>query len=357
MRVVILAGGVGTRLWPMSRQAKPKQFFDVLSQQPLLRDTYDRVAQVYRPEDIFVSVSPVFADHVRAIIPELSAHQVIVEPERRDTGPAMGFVAAVLSLDKPHEPTMFMPADHYIRDTERFLTMLQVADELVREEGVLVDIAVPPTFPSTALGYTKVGGTLAERRGVSVLSFAGHTEKPPYDVAKKYLDDGSYLWHANYYTWTPEKFLEAFRVYAPDMHETLSALRDAYAEGDRERVAALYNALPSKAFDYVVTEKMDPARVRILRGDFGWSDIGTWDTLHDRLSEQGGNVVKGTAIVKNTEGSLVYASGERLVAAFGLQDVMIVDTPDALLVCHKRSAEHLKELLAEIKAQTGETYL
>lgn len=357
MRIVILAGGIGTRLWPMSRRTKPKQFFDVLSDQPLLRDTYDRVARVYRSEDIFVSVSPVFAEHVRKIIPELTERQVIVEPERRDTGPAMGFVAAVLSLDTPCEPTMFMPADHYIRDTERFLNALQVADDLVREEGVLVDIAVPPTFPSTALGYTKVGGTLAERRGVSVLAFAGHTEKPPYDVAKKYLDDGSYLWHANYYTWTPEKFLEAFRVYAPDMYETLIALRDAYAEHDGARVVALYNALPSKAFDYVVAEKMDLTRVRILRGDFGWSDIGTWDTLHDRLSVQGGNVVKGKAIVRDTAGSLVYASSDRLVAVFGLRDVMIVDTPDAILVCHKRSAEHLKELLAEIKEKTGEIYL
>lgn len=357
MRIVILAGGIGTRLWPMSRSARPKQFFNVLSDQPLLRDTYDRVLQVYRTEDIFVSVSPAFADHVRAVLPELTDAQILVEPERRDTGPAMGFAAAILSLDKPHESTMFMPADHYIRDTERFLMTLQVADELVREEGSLVDIAVPPTFPSTALGYTKVGKTVADRRGVSILSFAGHTEKPPYDVAKKYLEDGSYLWHANYYTCTPEKFLEAFKMYAPDMYETLIALRDAYAEGDRERVTSLYGALPSKAFDYLVTEKMNYDRVRILRGDFGWSDIGTWDVLHDRLSDQGGNVVKGRAVVKQTSGSLVYASGDRLVAAFGLQDVMIVDTPDALLVCHKRSAEHLKELLAEIQEKTGDRYL
>ncbi|NBX50734.1 hypothetical protein EBT25_12540 [bacterium] len=357
MRVVILAGGVGTRLWPMSRSTKPKQFFDVLSDQPLLRDTFDRVARVYPLEDIFVSVSPTFAEHVRGVLPELSEKQIIIEPERRDTGPAMGFVAAVLSLDKPDEPTMFLPSDHYIRDTERFLTLLQVADELIKEEGVLVDIGVPPTFPSTALGYTKVGSVVAERRAVSVLAFAGHTEKPPYEIAKKYVEDGSHLWHANYYAWTPAKFLEAFEKYAPDMFETLIALRDAYGEGDRERVAALFSTLPSKAFDYLVTEKMDHDRVRILRGDFGWSDIGTWDTLHDRLSDQGNNVVKGTVIAKNTHGSLVYAAGDRLVAAFGLQDVMIVDTPDALLVCHKRSAEHLKELLAEIKEQTGEKYL
>ncbi len=357
MRIVILAGGVGTRLWPMSRASKPKQFFDVLSDQPLLRDTYDRVAKAYRLEDIFVSVSPAFAEHVRNVLPELTDEQIIIEPDRRDTGPAMGFAAAVLSLSKPDEPTVFMPADHYIRDTDRFLTLLHVAEELVREEGVLVDIGVPPTFPSTALGYTKVGSVIAERKGVSVLAFAGHTEKPPYDVAKRYLEDGSYLWHASYYVWTPAKFLEAFKKYAPDMSETLFALRDAYAEKDGERIASLYGVLPSKAFDYLVTEKMDHHDVRILRGDFGWSDIGTWDTLHDRLSDQGNNVVKGTAIVKNTHGSLVYASGERLVAAFGLEDVMIVDTPDALLVCHKRSAEHLKDLLAEIRDKTGEKYL
>lgn len=341
----------------MSRSAKPKQFFDILSDQPLLRDTYDRIAQAYRAEDIFVSVSPAFAKHVRAVLPEVSEKHIILEPERRDTGPAMGFAAAILSLDTPDEPMLFLPSDHYIRDTKRFLILLQVAEDLIREEGVLVDIGVPPTFPSTALGYTKVGSLLAKRQGVSVLSFAGHTEKPPYAVAKNYLADGSYLWHANYYAWTPVQFLEAFRVHAPDMYETLLALRNAYADSDRERVALLFSTLPSQAFDYVVTEHLAHDRVRILRGDFGWSDIGTWDALHDRLADQEGNVMKGAVIARDTRSSLVYACSDRLVATFGLQDVMIVDTPDALLVCHKRSAEHLKELLQDIQQQTGEKYL
>ena len=357
MRIVILAGGIGTRLWPMSRATKPKQFFDVLSDQPLLRDTYDRVAKAYPSEKIFLSVSPAFADHVRQVLPEIIEENILVEPERRDTGPAMGFAAAVLSLRDPDEPMMFIPADHYIRDVDRFLTVLRTADELVSETGVLVDIAIPPTFPSTALGYTRIGATLDNRNGVTVLAFAGHSEKPPYEVAKQYLEDGSYLWHANYYTWTPAKFLEAFEKYAPDMSEILFAIRDAYAANDSARVAELYATLPGRSFDYAVAENIDHSQVNILRGDFGWSDIGTWDVLHDRLSDQGGNVVKGNAIVKNTNGSLVYASGNRLVAAFGLQDVVIVDTPDAVLVCHKRSAEQLKDLLAEIREKTGEQYL
>lgn len=357
MRIVILAGGIGTRLWPMSRATKPKQFFDILSDQPLLRDTYDRVARVYPSEKIFLSVSPAFADHVRSVLPEILEANILVEPERRDTGPAMGFAAAVLSLQNPDEPMMFIPADHYIRDVDRFLAVLQTADELVREKGTLVDIAIPPTFPSTALGYTKVGATIEERNGVTVLAFAGHTEKPPYEVAKQYLEDGSYLWHANYYTWTPAKFLEAFQKYAPDMAAILFAIRDAFVAGDSAMVSTLYATLPGRSFDYAIAEKIDHDQVNILRGDFGWSDIGTWDVLHDRLSDQGGNVVKGNAIVKETNGSLVYASGDRLVAAFGLQDIVIVDTPDALLVCHKRSSESLKDLLVEIREQTGEKYL
>lgn len=357
MRIVILAGGIGTRLWPMSRATKPKQFFDVLSDQPLLRDTYHRIAKAYPVDKIFLSVSPAFADHVRQVLPEIPEENILVEPERRDTGPAMGFAAAVLSLRDPDEPMMFIPADHYIRDVERFLTVLRTADELVREKGVLVDIAIPPTFPSTALGYTKIGTTIDNRNGVAVFAFAGHTEKPPYEIAKQYLEDGSYLWHANYYTWTPAKFLEAFQKYAPAMSEMLLMLREAYAAGDLDRVSEIYSMLPGKSFDYAIAEKIDHDQVQILRGDFGWSDIGTWDVLHDRLSDQGGNVVKGNAIVKNTNGSLVYASGDRLVAAFGLQDVVIVDTPDALLVCNKRSAEQLKDLLAEIREKTGETYL
>lgn len=341
----------------MSRIAKPKQFFDVLSDQPLLRDTYDRIMRFLPPEKIFLSVSPTFAHHVRETLPEVPEENILIEPERRDTGPAMGFAAAILSLRDTQEPMMFIPADHYIRDVERYLTVLRTAGEIVNETGLLVDIAIPPAFPSTALGYTKIGTTLDEKNGVSVFAFAGHTEKPPYEVAKRYLEDGSYLWHANYYTWTPEKFLEAFTEYAPDMSSTLFAIRDAFAAGNSHRVAELYATLPSRSFDYAIAEKIDHTRVNILRGDFGWSDIGTWDVLYDRLSDQGGNVVKGNAILKNTNGSLIYASGDRLVATLGLHDIVIVDTPDALLVCHKRSAEQLKELLSDIRAQMGEKYL
>ncbi len=357
MRIVILAGGIGTRLWPMSRSTKPKQFYDILSEQPLLRDTFDRVAAAYEKEDIYLAISPTFLDLAKAALPELPDDHFIIEPERRDTGPAMGFVAAVLSLTAPDEPIVFIPADHYIKDVSRFLELLRVGDELIRRDGVLVDIGIPPTFASTALGYTKIGPSCDVVNGVPIFTFAGHTEKPPYEVAKSYLDDGSYLWHANYYMWTPRKFLEAFATYAPDTGAILTQIQEAYQLQGHDRVAMLYAQLPKISFDYAVMEKMDHRNVRILRGDFGWSDIGTWDTLYDRLSGEEKNVVKGNAVLHETDGTLVYASGDRMIATHGVRDLVIVDTPDALLVCHRNSADTLKELLKEVEGKFGDRYL
>ena len=357
MKIVILAGGVGTRLWPMSRTTRPKQFFNVLSEEPLLRDTFNRVAGAYSANDIFVAVSPSFAELVQATLPEIPVENILVEPDRRDTGPAMGFVAAVLSITDPDEPMVFIPSDHYIRDIDRYLELFRVGEKLIREQGCLIDIGVPPTFASTTLGYTKVGEQVEKIDGVSVLAFEGHSEKPPYEIAKKYLDEGSYLWHANYYMWTPKKFLEAFSAYAPDVGEKLLLIRDAYAAHDHARVLELFASLPKISFDYAVTEKMDPQQVRILRGDFGWSDIGAWDTLYDRISEEGKNVTKGNVVMRETDGSLIYASGDRLVATYGVRDLVIVDTEDVVLVCHRESAQQLKDLIKDVEEKHGNRYL
>jgi mannose-1-phosphate guanylyltransferase len=207
------------------------------------------------------------------------------------------------------------------------------------------------------MGYTKVGDEFREVDGVHAFLFAGHNEKPPLEVAKKYLDDGSYFWHANYYMWTPRAFVESFEKYAPKMGKTLREIQTAVKEGNSERVAELYGQLEKISIDYAVTEKMNPEDVLILRGDFGWSDIGAWDTLYDRLSESGENVTKGNTVAIETKGSLIYGVGDKLVTVVGMQDVIIVDTGDALLVCHKDHAQKVKDIVQHLKENGKEHYL
>ncbi|MCH8049401.1 mannose-1-phosphate guanylyltransferase [Patescibacteria group bacterium] len=357
MKAIILAGGVGTRLWPMSRSSRPKQFFNVISEEPLIGDTYRRLLRSFPAEKIYFSISSNFDALIHEHFPEIPDDRILIEPEKRDTGPAMGYVAALLELTDPDEPIVFIPSDHYIRDEELFLRCLDVGGRLIRETGKMLDIGITPTFPSTVLGYTKIGDHYKTIDNIEVLEFAGHTEKPAYDVAKSYLDDGSYLWHANYYMWTPRKFMEAFEKYAPKMGRTLRKVQEAVREGQTEKVAKLYSKLEKTSIDYAVTEKMNPDDVLIIRGDFGWSDIGAWDTLYDRLSSEGQNVIKGRCVAIDTSGSLIYGPEGKLITVVGLENMVVVDTGDALLVCRREDAQRVKEIVNKLEEEGHQDFL
>jgi len=371
MKAIILAGGVGTRLWPMSRQKKPKQFFEVVNDVPLIKETYNRLLKLLPSGKIYFSIAPSFDKLLHEILPEIPNDHILIEPEKRDTGPAMGYVAALMELSDPDEPIVFIPSDHDIKDEEMFLRTLEVGDMLVRKTGKLLDIAVTPTFPSTVLGYTRIGELYDTINGIEVYNFAGHTEKPPYEVAKQYLEEGSYLWHANYYMWTPRKFMKAFETYNPEMGKVLREIQHSILRpppfhrlwrdpaecgeagsrlkaGQAQGMDVLFRLLPKISFDYSVTEKMDPKDVLIMKGNFGWSDIGAWDTLFDHLSDQGKNVTKGKCLMIDTKGSLAYAPENKFVAVLGMEDVIVVDTGDALLVCPKSRAQEVKKIVEKL---------
>jgi len=352
MKAIILAGGTGTRLWPLSRSACPKQFTNLIGEESLICDTYRRLLRWLPQEKIYFSLSPGFEEHLHAHLPEVPQERIFIEPEKRDTGPAMGYVAALLELLDPDEPIVFVPSDHYIKDEEIFLRCLQTGDRLILETEKLLDIGIEPQFPSTVLGYTHVGKIWEEKDGMRVYTFLGHTEKPPYEVAKRYLAEGNYLWHANYYMWTPRKFMEAFDAYAPQMGEVFRQIQDCVREKTQEgceRAARLYGQLPKISFDYAVTEEMNPQEVLVIDGDFGWSDIGAWDTLYHCLSEDGyQNVVKGDCLIIDTTGSLVYGMPGKKVTVLGAQDLIVVDTADALLVCRKDQAQRIKDIVQQL---------
>lgn len=361
MKAVILAGGVGSRLWPMSRASKPKQFFEVVGDKSLVRETYERLRKRLLVGDIFVSLSPAFVDLLQAAIPEIPQDHILVEPEQRDTGPAMGYAAAHLANFAPDEPVVFVPSDHYIGDEDLFLRCLSVGDALIRETGKLLDIGIRPLCPSITLGYTKIGKKERTVDGIDVFTFAGHREKPPFEVAKAYVQDGSYLWHASYYFWTPEKFLRAFETHAPESGKTLRELQRMLREhpADRTSAVALYATLPKQSFDYLVTERLPPEDVLIMRGEFGWSDIGAWDTLHERLScgDASRNITKGQCVPFETKGSLIYAPDGKAVAVVGIRNIIVVDTGDALLVCPRSEAHRVKEAVQKMREAGMETFL
>ncbi len=255
---------------------------------------------------------------------------------------------------------VFVPSDHYIANEELFLKTLSAAGRLVEETGKLLDIGITPTFPNTALGYTKIGPAFATVDGIECFAFAGHTEKPSRTLAELYLKDRAYLWHANYYTWTPAKFLEAIETHAPELARGLKKLDRSLdsASGLARDDKSGYASLPKVAFDRAVTEHLTPDDMLVLRGDFGWSDIGSWDTLHERLApEAQDNVVKGNAVLVETHGSLVYVPEGKAAAVIGLEDVVVVDTGDALLVCRKDQSQQVKDAVARLREAGLERFL
>jgi mannose-1-phosphate guanylyltransferase len=359
MKIVILAGGTGTRFWPMSRSDSPKQLCKLLSEKTILEETLDRFKD-WPKEKIFISTTNSLVDKIKEVMPDFPEENYIVEPALRDTAPAMGFVAAYLYNIDPDEPMAFIPADHFIGDLENFLRSIREAEKAILETGKLLDISVHPTSPTTTLGYTKVGKRVREADGVEFFEFLGHKEKPDFETAQKYLKEGNYLWHANYYMWTPKKFLEAYKKYAPEMHAILIEIQKNLKEKNKEeQTEDLYGKLEKISIDYAITEKMHPEEIMIIKGDFDWDDIGAWDTLYQNMqakADENKNVIMGQEINIDSSGCIIYGDKKKIIATIGVDDLVIVDTEDALLVCPKSRAQDVKKVVAKLK-ERGEKYL
>lgn len=351
---LIMAGGRGERLWPKSRKALPKQFLSLSGDgKTMIQLTVERILPVVAMEDIFVCTNRDYVELVREQLPALPEENILCEPMGRNTAPCIGFGAAVMEK-KYGEAIMFVLAsDSYIKYNSIFLNALRDAAEVAEAGENLVTLGITPDYPETNYGYIRFDPSKNCGRAFQVEHFV---EKPDVKTARSYLATERYLWNSGMFIWKLSTIRRAFQMYMPELNEALDRIHAAWNTDNAAKVLeSEYASMPNISIDYAVMEKAE--RIYTVPGSFGWNDVGSWQALDSIQSgNEFGNVVSGNAVTIDTRRCIIQG-GERLIATVGLDDLVIVDTPDALLVCSKSETGGIKKILENLRICNRDEYL
>lgn len=355
---VIMAGGIGSRFWPMSRIARPKQFLDVLGLgRTLLQQTYDRFLSICPPQQILVVTSTNYRELVKRQLPAMKDEQILLEPSRRNTAPCVAYANQVISARDPKANIIVAPSDHLVMDQREFERIIQLALRQAASSDCLVTLGITPSRPDTGYGYIQFGeGSGNVDPGVKkVISFR---EKPDHATAQHFLESGDFLWNSGIFIWSAASIGNAFNKHLPDQTRLFgtSAPPPDTPEG-AAYIAQVYAKCESISIDYGVLEKAD--NVHVVPGDFGWSDLGTWGSLftHVPKDKDGNGVLGGQVKLLDARSNVVRVEDDRLVVLQGLEGYIVVSTPDVLLVCRQHDEQKIKQIVAEVTAESGERYV
>lgn len=354
---VIMAGGIGSRFWPQSRKARPKQFLNVFGDATLIQNTVARLQGLIPPERCFVVTHERYVEQTRDQLPALPEENILAEPISRNTAPCIVYAALRLLKQDPEATMVVLPADHLIQNVRRFHTVLSAAIEKAQEPGALVTIGITPTHPETGYGYIQYepsSDTPAEEpQAYPVRTFA---EKPDLTTAERFLDSGDFLWNSGMFIWRADSIFDEIRHHLPQAFEAFETAEPAIGTpNEAEAVAEAYERSPHISIDYGVMERA--GRVFVVPGSFGWSDVGDWRAVYDLSDkDQHGNALQGDVIMHDSSRCLVQADG-RLVVLVGIHDAVVVDTQDAVLVCNRESAQQVKNVVEYLHAHQLEQYV
>lgn len=344
---VVMAGGRGTRFWPRSRNARPKQFLAIVGNETLLHQTVYRLEGQIPPERIFIVTTEDLAEATRRMLPDLPPQNVLVEPEGRNTAPCLALALVQIERRLPDAVMAVLSADHWIGDRDLFLEDLGIAVAHAARARDLVTFGIRPAYPETGYGYIE-----AEGEG-PVLQVKAFREKPPAEVAVQYLASGRHYWNAGMFVWTLADFRAGLERHAPEVLAPLDAWSRAGA--DPEALSAAYRRLPQLPIDIALMEKA--ASVAVVPARFRWSDVGSWPAaIEFQETDADGNVRQGETILLDTRNSAFFG-GRRLIAASGVEDLIVVDEPDALLLCRRDRAQTVKQVVERLKAAGREDLL
>ncbi len=361
VKIAIFCGGSGSRMWPASRSDKPKQF------QPLIggKSTFEKLVVSLEKEFGSTNIFPVarreFVGHIVSQAPHIPLENIIIEPEGRDTMAAIGFAAMVLDTKFDNPTVISLWSDHLIKNESNFLKSLRKAANVSASTAKIVELGVRATFPSTQLGYIKIGKMLEKEDGLGLFEFIAQIEKPNLEKAQEFLESWEYLWHLGYSVWNTKTLLGYYEQFSPSTFKTLQKISHLIQGGDSssKTVKDLFATIDKTSIDYAIYEKLGPTDRLVISADLGWSDVGTWDVLKDELSSKpDDNVSTNKSITVEASDTLLFSTNQRkMLVAVGVKGVVVVDTDDAILVVSKDNSGKVKDAVVKLKEEGHEDYL
>jgi len=356
MYAVIMAGGIGTRFWPRSRQKHPKQLLKILGNRTLIQQTVDRLDPLIKQEHIFIVSTQLQMDEIQQQLPFLKPENLIVEPKGKNTAPCIGLAALFVKHLNPDAIMAVLPADHNIKNEDQFKKVLAVAEQVAQQEECLVTIGINPTYPSTGYGYIQLDREIKNIADMSVYRVKTFAEKPDIRTAERFINSGDFLWNSGMFVWKAKTILREIEEALPELYDGLLEIDKTIGTKYQDEVInKVYCQIKSISIDYGVMEHT--RHVNVLKGDFGWSDVGSWEEVY-QISDKDEhmNVFKGSHFAKETHDCLID-SPDKFVATLGVQDLVIVNTKDALLICHRDKAQNVKELVESMKRKEFSSFL
>jgi mannose-1-phosphate guanylyltransferase len=355
--VLIMAGGVGTRFWPLSRRVKPKQFLDILGNgETLIQQTFRRFKSVCPEENIFVVTS---MEHKELVIDQLGidASRVLAEPFRRNTAPCIAYGIFRIKSEDPDAVIAVTPSDHLIEKEDIFREVIDTAYEFCVSNKALLTLGITPDRPETGYGYIQANKKKAVPGNDRLLKVKTFTEKPDIDLAKVFLASGDFFWNSGIFIWNIETIMAAFEKYLPDIYTSFEESKKSFGtKKETASIAQTYASCRSISIDYGIMEKAD--NVYVLCADVGWSDLGTWSTMYEHTSadKSGNSIVKGKVFSYDNIGNVINIGNGKVAVIQGLKDYIIVDEDDVLLIVRKDHEQNIKYYLDDVKKKTGDDY-
>lgn len=353
LHAVIMAGGSGTRFWPRSTEAHPKQFLNIFGDRTMLQSTVDRIEKLISADRVWVITNQRYVDLVQEQLPDVPASNIVGEPIARNTAPCVALAAALIQEQDPDGTMVVLPADHLVTEPDEFISILKTAAAKADDGETLVTIGIKPDRPETGYGYIEFNKDASEtHNGREVKKVNQFREKPDVETAKKFIESGNFLWNSGMFIWKTSTIINEFEQHLPDIHKQIKSLQPVIgSEKQKEAISDFYHGCTSISIDYGIMEQAQ--KVFVVPGNFGWNDVGSWKAVYDlRPKDDHGNVIQSdTAALADSSNNLIQSQSGKMIALVGVENLAIVETDKAILVCDLDNSQGVKKVVNQLRGK------